>query len=60
MCVGLLGERERRAQLLDAQPGEPVAHVHARFQRLTLHDARDEAGGEGVARDVGYQHNSTA
>lgn len=49
----MLGLRVRGAQLLDAQLGEPLAHVDGRLEGLALHDAGNEAAGECVAGAVG-------
>lgn len=38
----------RRTKLLDAETGEPLAHVDALVQRLALDDAGNEATGKGV------------
>lgn len=48
-----MSENLRRAKLLDAQPREPLAHVHRRIQRLASDNARDEATSEGVTSAVG-------
>lgn len=43
----------RRTQFLQTQPGQPLALLYARLQRITLDDAGAEATGEGVTGAVG-------
>lgn len=43
----------RRAELLDAQPREPLAHVDLRLKRLALHQPSEEATGERITGAVG-------
>lgn len=47
-AVGLLGEGVRRAQLLDAQPGEPLTHIDGSLEGLAPHNTSKEATREGV------------
>jgi hypothetical protein len=51
--VGLLGLRVRGTELLDAQLGEPLAHVNGSLERLALDDTSDEASSKGVTGTVG-------
>lgn len=43
----------RRTELLDAQPREPLAHVHRLLKRLPLDETSKEPTGKGIARTVG-------
>ena len=49
----MLGLRVRGAQLLNAELGEPLAHVDGLFERLALDDTRDETAGKGITSTVG-------
>jgi hypothetical protein len=51
--VGLLGLWVRRTELLDAQLGEPLAHVNGSLERLALDDTGDKATGKGITGTVG-------
>jgi hypothetical protein len=46
--VGLSRERVRGAQLLDAELGEPLAHIDGGLEVLALDDTGNEATGEGI------------
>jgi len=50
--VRLPGLRVRGTQLLDAELGEPLAHVDGSLKRLALHNAGYEATSERVAVNV--------
>ena len=41
-------EHSRRTQLLDAQTGQPLAHVDAVRKRLVLDNASAETTGKGI------------
>lgn len=43
----------RRTKLLDAETCQPLTHVDAGLERLTLNDTSDEATGEGITGTVG-------
>lgn len=42
----------RRSQFLDAEACQPLAHVHAVFDRLALDDTSSETTGESVTKVV--------
>lgn len=49
----MLGLRVRGTQLLDAELGEPLAHVDGLLERLALDDTGDETTGKGITGTVG-------
>jgi hypothetical protein len=51
--VCLLGLRERRSELLDAQLREPLAHVDGVLKRLALDDTSNKASSESITGSVG-------
>jgi len=51
--ISLLRARITRAQLLNTQLRQPLAHIDRLLQALALHDTSDETASKGVARPVG-------